>query len=125
MRANGTATANSTKDLVKEISVLKAQLKKLSTSIEKDASNGLNGALSDIQAKSKETIDEVIETAQAFIDDYSDGAKDAAKALMQKSAKLRDDATDTLIDTVKERPIATLATVIGIGFLAGYLCRRS
>ena len=28
---------------------------------------------------------------------------------MQKSAKLRDDATDTLIETVKERPIATLA----------------
>jgi ElaB/YqjD/DUF883 family membrane-anchored ribosome-binding protein len=125
MRANGTATANSTKDLVKEISVLKAQLKKLSTSIEKDASNGLNGALSDLQAKSKETIDEVIETAQAFIDDYSDSAKEATKALMEKSAKLRDDATDTLIETVKERPIATLATVIGIGFLAGYLCRRS
>ena len=125
MRANGTATANSTKDLVKEISILKAQLKKLSTSIEKDASNGLNGALSDIQAKSKETIDEVIETAQAFIDDYSDNAKEATKALMQKSAQLRDDATDTLIETVKERPIATLAAIVGVGFLAGYLCRRS
>ena len=125
MRANGTATANSSKDLVKEISVLKAQLKKLSSSIEKDASNGLNGALSDIQAKSKETIDEVIETAQAFLDDYSDSAKETTKALMAKSAKLRDDATDTLIETVKERPLATLATVVGIGFLAGYLCRRS
>jgi ElaB/YqjD/DUF883 family membrane-anchored ribosome-binding protein len=125
MRANGTATANSTKDLVREISVLKSQLKKLSTSIEKDASNGLNGALSDIQAKSKEAIDEVLETAQAFIDDYSDSAKETTKALMQKSAKLRDDATDTLIETVKERPLATLATVVGIGFVAGYLCRRS
>jgi ElaB/YqjD/DUF883 family membrane-anchored ribosome-binding protein len=125
MRANGTATANSSKDLVKEISVLKAQLKKLSTSIEKDASNGIGGMLSDVQAKSKETIDEVIETAQAFLDDYSDSAKDATKALMQKSAKLRDDATDTLIETVRERPIATLATVVGIGFVAGYLCRRN
>ena len=125
MRGNGTATANSTKDLIKEISVLKGQLKKLSTSIEKDASNGLNGALSDIQAKSKETIDEVLETAQAFLDEYSDSAKETTKALLQKSVKLRDDATDTLIETVKERPIATLATVIGIGFVAGYLCRRS
>lgn len=125
MRANGTATANSSKDLVKEISVLKAQLKKLSSSIEKDASNGLNGALSDIQAKSKETIDEVIETAQAFLDDYSDSAKETTKALMAKSAKLRDGATEALVETVKERPLATLATVVGIGFLAGYLCRRS
>jgi ElaB/YqjD/DUF883 family membrane-anchored ribosome-binding protein len=125
MRGNGTATANSTKELVKEISVLKSQLKKLSASIEKDAGNGIGGALDDLQTKSKETIDEVIETAQAFIDEYSDSAKEATKALMRKSARLRDDATDTLIETVKERPIATLATVIGIGFLAGYLCRRS
>ena len=124
MRANGTSTANSTKDLVKEISVLKAQLKKLSTSIEKDASNGLNGALSDLQVKSKETIDEVIETAQAFLDDYSDSAKDATKALMEKSAKMRDDATDALVETVQARPIATLAAIVGIGFVAGYLCRR-
>ncbi len=125
MRANGTATANSTRELVREISVLKSQLKKLSTSIEKDASNGLNGALSDLQAKSKETIDEVLETAQAFIDDYSDSAKETTKALLQKSAKLRDDATETLVETAKERPLTTLAAVIGIGFLAGYLCRRS
>ena len=125
MRANGTATANSTRDLVKEISVLKAQLKKLSTSIEKDASNGIGSALNELQSKSKETIDEVMETAQAFIDDYSDSAKETTKALMEKSAKLRDDATDTLVETAKARPLATLATVIGIGFLAGYLCRRS
>ncbi|MDP1750774.1 MAG: hypothetical protein Q8L22_15070 [Reyranella sp.] len=121
MRANGTATADSTKDLVKEISILKAQLKKLSTSIEKDA----GGAIGEIQTKSKEAIDEVIETAQAFLDDYSDSAKETTKAFMQKSAKLRDDATDTLIETVRERPIATLAAMIGIGFVAGYLCRRS
>ncbi|OFW98742.1 MAG: hypothetical protein A3D94_01485 [Alphaproteobacteria bacterium RIFCSPHIGHO2_12_FULL_66_14] len=125
MRANGTATANSTRELVKEIAVLKSQLKKLSASIEKDAGNGIGGALDDLQTKSKETIDEVIETAQAFIDEYSDSAKEATKALMEKSARLRDDATDTLVETVKARPIATLATVIGIGFLAGYLCRRS
>ena len=122
MRANGTATANSTKDLVKEISVLKAQLKKLSTSIEKDARWR---RLGEIQTKSKEAIDEVIETAQAFIDDYSDSAKETTKALLNKSAELRDEATETLIETVKARPIATLAAVVGIGFLAGYLCRRS
>jgi len=125
MRANGTATANSTRDLVKEIAILKSQLKKLSTSIEKDASNGVGGAISEVQTKSKEAIDEVIETAQAFIDGYSDGAKEATKALMQKSTKLRDEATETLIETAKARPLATLATVVGVGFLAGYLCRRS
>jgi ElaB/YqjD/DUF883 family membrane-anchored ribosome-binding protein len=125
MRANGTATANSAKDLIKEISVLKSQLNKLSSSIEKDAGNGVSGALSDLQVKSKETIDEVIETAQAFIDEYSDSAKETTKALMEKSAKLRDEATEALVETAKARPLATLATIVGIGFLAGYLCRRS
>jgi ElaB/YqjD/DUF883 family membrane-anchored ribosome-binding protein len=123
MRANGTTAT--TKDLVKEISTLKAQLKKLSTSIEKEAGNGIGGALSDLQVKSKEAIDEVIETAQAFIDGYSDSARETTKALLNRSAELRDEATETVIETVKARPLASLAAVVGIGFLAGYLCRRS
>ena len=123
MRANGTTA--STKDLVKEISVLKTQLKKLSTSIEKEAANGIGGALNEMQTKSKEAIDEVLETAQAFMDGYSDSANETTRALLNKSAELRDEATETLIETVKARPLATLAAVVGIGFLAGYLCRRS
>jgi ElaB/YqjD/DUF883 family membrane-anchored ribosome-binding protein len=123
MRANGTTAT--TKDLVKEISTLKAQLKKLSTSIEKEAGNGIGGALSDLQVKSKEAIDEVIETAQAFIDGYSDSARETTKALLNRSAELRDEAAETVIETVKARPLASLAAVVGIGFLAGYLCRRS
>ena len=122
MRATDTAT---TKDLVKEISGLKAQLKKLSASMETEATNGVGGALSQIETKSKEAIDEVIQSAQAFIDEYADDAKAAAKALMKNSAKLRADATETLVENVKERPLASLAAIVGVGFLAGYLCRRS
>ncbi|MCF8531912.1 MAG: hypothetical protein K9G48_02815 [Reyranella sp.] len=120
MRANAT-----TKDLVKEISSLKAQLKSLSASMEAEATNGVGGALSQIETKSKEAIDEVIQSAQAFIDEYADDAKAAAKALMKNSAKLRTEATETLVETVKERPLASLAAIVGVGFLAGYLCRRS
>ena len=123
MRANGTALPS--KDLVKEINALKAQLKKLSSAMEADATEGVNRAVGTIESKSKQAIDEAIETAQNFIDEYADNAKDYAAALRRKSEELRDNAANSLVETVQARPFGTLAAVIGIGFLAGFLCRRS
>lgn len=124
MRANGTAHALPSKDLVKEINALKAQLKKLSAAMESDASEGVNRAVGTIEAKSKEAIDDAIETAQTFIDEYAESAKDYAAALGRKSEQIRDSAASSLVETVQARPFGTLAAVIGIGFLAGFLCRR-
>ena len=123
MRANG-LTASTIKDLVKEINALKAQLKKLSTAMEAEASDGANRALDAVESKSKQAIDSVIDAAQNFIDDYGDLARDRVDALTRKSSELREKATESLIETVQERPLGTLAAIIGIGFLAGYLCRR-
>jgi ElaB/YqjD/DUF883 family membrane-anchored ribosome-binding protein len=126
MRANGIAprTQRSTKDLVKEVTVLKSQLRKLSTAMEADAKDGVNGAMSAIEIKSRAMIDEALEAAQTFIDEQSENARDLADAAIGKTTELRDAAADTLIETVKARPLATLAAVVGIGFLAGFLCRR-
>jgi hypothetical protein len=123
MRANGTATLPS-KDLVKEINALKAQLKKLSAAMESDASDGVSRAVGAVESKSKEAIDDAIETAQNFIDEYAENAKDYAAALARKSEQIRDSAASSLVETVQARPFGTLAAVIGIGFLAGFLCRR-
>jgi ElaB/YqjD/DUF883 family membrane-anchored ribosome-binding protein len=126
MRANGLSrTQRSSKDLVKEIGVLKSQLKKLSSAMEADASDGVNGAISAVQSKSRAAIDDAIEAATAFIDEQTDHARDMADSALEKATEARDAAADTLIKTVKERPLTTLAAVIGIGFLAGLLCRRS
>lgn len=126
MRANGIAprTQRSTKDLVKEVTALKSQLRKLSAAMEADAKEGVNGAVSTIELKSRAMIDEALEAAQTFIDEQSENARDIADAALGKTAELRDAATELLIETVKARPVATLATVVGIGFLAGFLCRR-
>ncbi|HEY6980260.1 hypothetical protein [Reyranella sp.] len=123
MRANGLA-ASSNKDLVKEINALKAQLKKLSAAMEAEASDGASRTLEVVETKSKQAIENVIEAAQNFIDDYGDTARDRMDALAKKSSELRDKATESLVETVQERPFGTLAAIIGIGFLAGYLCRR-
>lgn len=124
MRANGTAAALPSKDLIKEINALKAQLKKLSAAMEADASEGVSRAVGAVEAKSKEAIDDAIETAQSFIDEYADNAKEYATALARKSEQIRDSAANSLVETVQARPFGTLAAVIGIGFLAGFLCRR-
>jgi ElaB/YqjD/DUF883 family membrane-anchored ribosome-binding protein len=127
MRANGLAprTQRSAKDLVKEVTVLKSQLRKLSAAMEADAKDGVNDAVSAVELKSRAVIDDALEAAQAFIDEQSENAREATDATLEKAAKMRDAAATSLIETVQARPLTTLAAVVGIGFVAGLLCRRS
>ena len=89
--------------------------------MEADAKDGVNGALSAIELKSRAALDEALEAAQSFIDEQSENAS----AALEKTAELRDAAADSLMETIKARPLATLAAVVGVGFLAGFLCRRA
>jgi ElaB/YqjD/DUF883 family membrane-anchored ribosome-binding protein len=120
--SNRGASAN--KDLVKEVNALKAQLKKVSATMEAEAADGASRALDTIESRGKQAIDSVIEAAQNFIDEYGDAARDRVDALARRSAELRDKATESLVETVQERPLGTLAVVAAIGFVAGYFCRR-
>ena len=122
---NGTAHSIPSRDLVKEINALKAQLKRVSDAMANDASDGMNRAIDAVESKGRETIDDAVDAAQRFIDDYTDTAKDTASKLARTSSQMRDSAADSLVETVQARPFGTLAAVIGIGFLAGYLCRRT
>src|SRR5690349_4562358 len=121
MRANGTSQH---KDLVKEINALKVQLKKLSSALEDEANEGVSRTLGAIETRSKQAIDSAIEAAQDFIDEYADSAAEVAGRLTKKTAQMRDAASDSLVEAVEARPFGTLAAVLGLGFLAGYLCRR-
>ena len=122
MRGNGLSIPS--KELVKEINALKAQLKRVSDAMASDAADGVNQAMDAVSSKSRETIDDAVDAAQRFIDDYTDTAKDAAGKLASRSGQIRDSAAESLLETVQARPFGTLAAVVGIGFLAGYLCRR-
>ena len=122
---NGTANAIPSKDLVKEINALKAQLKRVSDAMANDASDGMNRAIDAVESKGRETLDDAVDAAQRFIDEYTDTAKDTASKLARVSSQVRDSAADSMVETVQARPFATLAAVVGLGFLAGYLCRRT
>ena len=122
---NGTAHSIPSKDLIKEINALKAQLKRVSDAMANDASDGMNRAIDAVESKGRETIDDAVDAAQRFIDEYSETAKDTASRMARVSSQMRDSAADSLVETVQARPFGTLAAVIGLGFLAGYLCRRT
>ena len=106
------ATANG-KDLAKEIALLKAQLEELAESV--------NGRGNSIVARGEEALEETLRSARGLIAKYGDTAKSIAK----ETVRLKDRAADTLIEHTEARPLTTLAAIVGIGVLAGWLCRRN
>ena len=106
------SATHSGKDLAKEIALLKAQLDDLSDSV--------NGAGNSIVERGQEALEETLRSARELIAKYGD----TAKAIAKDAAKLKDRATDTLIEHTEARPLTTLAAIVGIGFLAGWLFRR-
>ncbi|WP_295143938.1 hypothetical protein [uncultured Reyranella sp.] len=100
------------KDLAKEISLLKAQLEELT--------NSMGGTGESIVARGEEAVEETLRSARELIAKYGD----TAKAVAQDTIDLKNKATDKLIEQTEARPLTTLAAVVGIGFLAGWLCRR-
>jgi ElaB/YqjD/DUF883 family membrane-anchored ribosome-binding protein len=100
------------KDLAKEIALLKAQLEELTDS--------MGGAGQSVVARGEAAIEETLKSARELIAKYGD----TAKAIAQDTIVLRDKAADKIVEHTEARPITTLAAVVGIGFLAGWLCRR-
>lgn len=106
------AATHSGKDLAREITLLKQQLDDLADSV--------NGTGSSIVARGEAALEETLKSARDLVAKYGD----TAKAVVHDTAKLKDKATDTLIEQTETRPLTTFAAIVGIGFLAGWLFRR-
>jgi hypothetical protein len=106
------AATHSGKDLAREIALLKQQLDDLADSV--------NGTGSSIVARGEAALEETLKSARDLVAKYGD----TAKSIAHDTAKLKDKATDTLIEQTETRPLTTFAAIVGIGFLAGWLFRR-
>src|SRR5262245_18765621 len=102
------ATTHNGKDLAKEIALLRAQLEELSDTV--------NSTGSSIVARGGEALEETLRSARELIAKYGD----TATAMAKDVSKLRDKASDTIVEHTEARPFTTLAAVIAIGFLAGW-----
>ena len=106
------ASQTNGKDLAKEIALLKTQLEELAES--------MNGTGQSIVARGEEAVEDTLKSARELIAKYGD----TAKAIADDTISLKNKATDKFVEQTEARPLTTLAAVVGIGFLAGWLCRR-
>lgn len=106
------AATHNGKDLAKEIALLRQQLDELADTV--------NGAGSSLVARGEVALEETLKSARDLVAKYAD----TAKAIADDTLKLKDKATDKLIENTEARPLTTLAAIAGIGFLAGWLFRR-
>ena len=100
------------KDLTKQIALLRTQLDDLAETV--------NGTGSTLVGRGEEVLEDALRSARDLIAKYGD----SAKAMARDAARLKDKASDTLIEQTETRPFTTLAAIAGIGFLAGWLFRR-
>ena len=122
MRQNGAAMH--TKEINKEIAALKARLSDLADSIDIDEIEGIGKAISRIEVRSKEAVGDAAKAAQALLEDVPKLAKAYGASIADNAKAVGESATNTVVEAVKARPLSSIAAIIGIGFLAGYLCRR-
>ncbi len=107
------SATHSNKDLAKEIALLKSQLEDLADSV--------NDTGNSIVARGEAALEETLQSARELIGKYGD----TAKSIAHESVRLKDKAADKLIEHTEARPLTTLAAIVGIGFLAGWLFRRN
>jgi ElaB/YqjD/DUF883 family membrane-anchored ribosome-binding protein len=100
------------KDLARDIAALKSQLDELAEAVGKDGGS--------LVSRGEDALHGTLRATQELIDKYGD----SARSLAHESVKLRDRAAHTIVEQTEARPLSTLAALIGIGFLTGYLCRR-
>src|SRR5262245_45204824 len=93
------------KELVKEIALLRTQLEDLAETV-----NARGGGVAE----------DTLWSARALTTKY----RDTAKSMADDAIDFKDKASAKLIEHTEARPLTTLAAIVGIGFLAGWLFRR-
>jgi ElaB/YqjD/DUF883 family membrane-anchored ribosome-binding protein len=102
--------------LEKDLTAVKNDIAHLSQQIS-EAVNAL-GAVAQGQARRG------LRNARANVDSVMSDASDRAGAAVTAAQDAASSVGDTLADVIQERPVATLAFALGIGFLIGVTWRR-
>lgn len=101
-----------TKDLAKQIALLRSQLD--------DLADTVNGTSDTLLHRGEEKLHDTLRSARELIGKYGDSAKHMA----EEAVRLKQKASDTLVHQTEEHPLTTVAAILSIGFLAGWLFRR-
>ncbi len=106
--------------LEKDITAVKTEIARLSDQIA-DAVNAL-GVIA--QSETRRGLKRARANVNALASDASDRAGAAAGAMSIIAQDTANSIGDTLSDAIEERPVASLALAMGLGFLIGVTWRR-
>jgi ElaB/YqjD/DUF883 family membrane-anchored ribosome-binding protein len=87
-------------------------------------SDQISDAASDIGAAAQEKARRGIKHARANMGSMVNDASDRLGVVADRAQSQASTLGDSLEDAVQERPLATLALALGLGFLAGVIWRR-
>jgi ElaB/YqjD/DUF883 family membrane-anchored ribosome-binding protein len=102
--------------LEKDLTAVKNDIARLSQQIS-EAVNAL-GAVA--QGQARRGLRDARANVDSLMSDASDGASVVASAAQDAASSV----SETLEDVIEERPVATLAFALGLGFLIGVTWRR-
>jgi ElaB/YqjD/DUF883 family membrane-anchored ribosome-binding protein len=105
-------SAHESKDLAKQIALLRSQLD--------DIADTVNGTKDGLLHRGQDALEDTLQSARDMIAKYSD----SAKAIADNAVRLKQKASDTLVEHTEDHPLTTVAAILGIGMLAGWLLRR-
>jgi ElaB/YqjD/DUF883 family membrane-anchored ribosome-binding protein len=114
--AQATADDKAYARLEKDLTAVKNDIARLSQQIS-EAVNAL-GAVAQGQARRG------LRNARAKVDSVMSDASDGASVVASAAQDAASSVGETLEDVIEERPVATLAFALGLGFLIGVTWRR-
>jgi ElaB/YqjD/DUF883 family membrane-anchored ribosome-binding protein len=113
-----------TDDFATEVTALKKQLAQLAASIEASAKSEGGEAVRVVGDRARDFLAQATTFVDGFSRDVRDFASDSAHAAVSQVKATARESTERLEDTIRDRPLTSVAIALGIGCLLALLIHR-
>ncbi|TXL82015.1 hypothetical protein FHP25_02820 [Vineibacter terrae] len=113
-----------TDDFTTEVAALKKQLAQLAASIEASAKSEGGDAVRAVGDRARDFLAQATSFVDGFGRDVRDMASDSAHAAASHVRTAAREGTERLEDTIRDRPLTSVAVALGIGCLVALLIHR-
>lgn len=111
-------------DFATEVAALKKQLAQLASSIEASAKSEGGEAVRAVGDRARDFLAQATTFVDGFSRDVRDIASDSAHAAVSQVKATARESTERLEDTIRERPLTSIAIAVGVGCLLSLLLHR-
>ncbi|HKU97378.1 MAG TPA: hypothetical protein VJR58_18975 [Vineibacter sp.] len=111
-------------DFTAEVAALKKQLAQLASSIEASAKSEGGDAVRAVGDRARDFLAQASAFVDGFGRDVRDMASDSAHAAVSQVKATARENTERLEDTIRERPLTSIAIAVGVGCLLSLLLHR-